>query len=372
MHDPRFRQVMRIDAVSLARTKGGRYAFAARTVGAGAGPCEAGEEQMDQLTRERTDAVRPGELTYLAESVESSLYGNGGLFLRRDNDGNDSPWQGVELEKRLVPVHDARNHAHTLDVNGFELVACPVESPDFDWLDHDLVVRRYYPHCADIVREGTGARLVRAFDHNIRSVSGNRSRRRPDGGQQVQQPIHIVHGDYTLDSGPRRLRDLAKAPTANDTYRTTLAEGRSLLDGSDVAHALGEGRFAIINLWRNIAPEPVAREPLALCDATSVDPDDLAVFEIYYSDRTGENYWAKHADSHRWYFYPALTRDEALLIKQWDSDGGLARSKGAKADAECPENPCTFSFHSAFEDPATAPDAPDRWSIEVRCVALYD
>ena len=37
-----------------------------------------------------------------------------------------------------------------------------------------------------------------------------------------------------------------------------------------------------------------------------------------------------------------------------------------------PDAPCTFSFHSAFEDPMTAPDAPDRWSIEVRCVALYD
>ena len=48
-------------------------------------------------------------------------------------------------------------------------------------------------------------------------------------------------------------------------------------------------------------------------------PDDLVVFEIHYADRIGENYFAKHADAHRWYFYPALTRDEALLIKQWDS-----------------------------------------------------
>ncbi len=129
----------------------------------------------------------------------------------------------------------------------------------------------------------------------------------------------MVHGDYTLDSGPRRLRDLATAPTGNDTYRTALAEGCSLLDGSDVARALEDGRFAIINLWRNIAPEPVAREPLALCDATSVDPDDLAVFEVFYSDRVGENYLAKHAERHRWCYYPALTREEALLIKQWDS-----------------------------------------------------
>ena len=67
-----------------------------------------------------------------------------------------------------------------------------------------------------------------------------------------------------------------------------------------------------------------------------------------------------------------MTREEALLIKQWDSAGGLARSEGANADAMNLDTPCTFSFHSAFDDPTTAPDAPDRWSIEVRCVVLYD
>ncbi len=331
---------------------------------------------MNLAAGEQTDAVRTGAFTYLAPSVESSLHGNGKVFMRRDSDGNDSPWEGTDLEERQMPVHDARGRAgperHTLDANGFELVARPIAAPDIDFFDHDRIVRRYYPDCAAIVREETGARLVAAFDHNVRSVSGNRSGRRIEGGQQVQPPIHMVHGDYTLTSGPRRLRDLSKAPTGNDTYRSALAEGESLLDEADAARALEGGRFAIVNLWRNIAPEPVATEPLALCDAASVHPDDLVVFEVFYSDRTGENYLAKHADRHRWYFYPALTRDEALLIKQWDSAGGLARSAGAKADAMCPDSPCTFSFHTAFEDPATPPDAPDRWSIEVRCVALYD
>ena len=187
----------------------------------------------------------------------------------------------------------------------------------------------------------------------------------------MQAPAHVVHGDYTLTSGPQRLRDLARPPAVNDTYRSALADGDSLLGEAEVARAMDGGRFAIINLWRNIAPEPVAAHPLALCDAAGVVPADLVVFEIHYADRIGENYFAKHADGHRWYFYPALTRDEALLIKQWDSAGGLARSNGAKADAETPEKPCTFSFHSAFEDPTTPPDAPERWSIEVRCVALY-
>ena len=331
---------------------------------------------MDMAVEARTDALRTGEFTYLALSVESSLHGNGKVFMRRDSDGNDSPWQGADLARLPMPVHDARAlsgpQRRTLGANGFELLERPIAIPDIDFLDHDQIVRRYYPHCADVVRQETGARLVAAFDHNIRSVSGNRGGRRIEGGQQIQPPIHMVHGDYTLTSGPRRLRDLATAPTGNDTYRTALAQGESLLDKTDVARALGEGRFAIINLWRNIAPEPVATEPLGFCDAATVHPDDLVVFEVYYSDRTGENYLAKHADNHRWYCYPALTRDEALLIKQWDSAGGLARSQGARADSERPDAPCTFSFHSAFDDPTTEPDAPDRWSIEVRCAALYD
>ena len=67
-----------------------------------------------------------------------------------------------------------------------------------------------------------------------------------------------------------------------------------------------------------------------------------------------------------------MTGDEALLIKQWDSAGTLARTQGAVGDGSDLQAPCTFSFHSAFEDPDTPPDAPDRWSIEVRCLVIYD
>ncbi len=189
----------------------------------------------------------------------------------------------------------------------------------------------------------------------------------------MQGPAHVVHGDYTLTSAPQRLRDLTKPPTTNDTLRAVLGEGQSLIDPNMARRALGDdGRFAIINVWRNIAREPVATHPLALCDAHTVQPEDLVVFEIHYQDRIGENYFAKHSPLHQWYYYPYITGDEALLIKQWDSDGVLARSKGAKGDAVEQHMPCTFSFHSAFEDPTTPPDAPDRWSIEVRCMVVYD
>jgi hypothetical protein len=59
------------------------------------------------------------------------------------------------------------------------------------------------------------------------------------------------------------------------------------------------------------------------------------------------------------------------MIKQWDSAGTLAQTDGALSDDSDSSAPCTFSFHSAFEDPASPPDAPDRWSIEVRCMVIY-
>lgn len=317
-----------------------------------------------------------GSFRYMVEAAEPSLHRNGKVLTRRDPDGSDAGTEGLDLETRQMPVRNARQLSDTerctLVKNGFEVVNRPLIKLDIDFLDHVQVIRDYYPHCCDIIREASGASLVAAFDHNVRSASGKQSKQRVEGGQQVQGPAHIVHGDYTLTSAPQRLRDLTKPPGKNDTLRTALAEGQSLLDPKAVDQALSSGRFAIINLWRSIAHEPVATNPMALCDAASVRPEDLVVFEIHYSDRIGENYFAKHSNDHQWYYYPAMNRDEALLIKQWDSAGAMACSDGAEADNAAHEAPCTFSFHSAFEDPTTPPDAPDRWSIEVRCMVLYD
>src|SRR5229473_7122155 len=103
----------------------------------------------------------------------------------------------------------------------------------------------------------------------------------------------------------------------------------------------------------------------ALCDGQTVARDDLVVFEIHYHDRIGENYFAKYAPRHEWWFYPLMTRDEVVLIKQWDSAGGLAQSAGVHPDSsgDNGDAPCTLSFHTAFTDPNTPTDAPGRQSI---------
>lgn len=329
---------------------------------------------MSSVARLPIEEGTSGYLNYLNAAAQPSLYRNGKVLTRRDADGSDAGMEGVNRERLQEVIRNARLDGEqrcTLKSNGFELLSKQSVS-GVDFLDQHQVVQKYYGECAEVVQAFSGGKAF-AFDHNVRSASGKQGKKRIAGGQQVQGPAQIVHGDYTLTSAPQRLRDLTKPPTGNDTLREILGEGGSLIPAKMAERALAEGgRFAIINVWRNIADEPVATNPLALCDAQSVDAQDLVVFEIHYQDRIGENYFAKHSPRHKWFYYPAITRDEALLIKQWDSAGPMARSRGSKSDATDPRSPCTFSFHSAFEDPSTPPDAPDRWSIEVRCMVIYD
>lgn len=313
-----------------------------------------------------------GALKFLTPKTISSLYRNDRVRMVRDDQGSFVSSEGVVTEAAECSITNARelgrDGAMELDKNGFELFNCPVT--DYDFLAHNEVTGNYYADCEALVERVTGAK-VWAFDHNIRSAGGQAEKRRVKGGQDVQGPAHIVHGDYTLRSARERLLQLTLPPSINDTLKDTLAKGQGLIPKRSAEKAIaGLNRFAIINVWRNIDPEPVATHPLALCDGQSVNPDDLVVFEIHMPDRIGENYWAKSDKKQTFYYYPAMTRDEALLIKQWDSLGLLAQSDGAQADSAV-AGPCTFSFHSAFNDPQTPEDAPDRWSIEVRCMVLY-
>ena len=153
---------------------------------------------------------------------------------------------------------------------------------------------------------------------------------------------------FTLRSAPQRVRDLLP----------------------DEAESLIANRFAVVNVWKPISGS-VQESPLAFQDARTVADGDVLATDLRYHERTGEIYSYTYNPGHRWYYYPEMRRDEALLIKQWDSAGTLARSDGARADADDQEAPCTFNFHSAFTNPSTPQNAPDRWSIEVRCLVVY-
>ena len=316
-------------------------------------------------------------LHFQSDSVPRGLTSSGVVGTNRDLQGSDGEFFGVDPIPTPVEIKDGRGAGMTLDANGFTLV--PHAWEHIDYYDNSAIVDRYYAECEALVARQTGATRVLAFDHNVRAKRRKQaaSQLSGDGANAVQEPLvtYGVHNDYTLTSAPRRIEQLAAGQLgANDTLRAR-GDGESLQ--ADELDGLLQRRWCFFNVWRNIVEAaPVRSFPLALCDAASVSADDLVVFEIRYADRVGENYFVRHDARQRWWYYPELTRDEAVLIKCWDSRGAdfLGMFEAARglprADADAAV-PATFSLHSAFEDPASGPDAPDRESIEVRLVAFF-
>jgi hypothetical protein len=229
---------------------------------------------------------------------------------------------------QAMPIHDGRVAGpFSLDLQGFALRAHRSAVTDFS--DHDAVRARYYPEVEQLLKEETGADAVLAFDHNVRSAPKENA-----GVAGIRSPVLRVHNDFTYRSAPERLRRLL--PPAQAERRLA-------------------ARFAFVNLWRPIA-EPVEDSPLALCDARSIDPQDLIATDLRYRDRTGEVYSVAANPGHRWFYFPHMRRDEVVLLKCYDSaTDGRAR----------------LTAHSAFVNPAAPAGAAPRESIEVRTVIFF-
>ena len=241
------------------------------------------------------------------------------------------PVQSGTFVAEPVMIADARPVADrfSLDREGFALLHHPSAVADFS--DPDAIRTRYFPEVEAAVRDAAGAERVIAFDHNIRSAP------RANGGEaQIKEPVKRVHNDFTDQSGPRRAADVLRAA------------------GIDPAILEGQ-RFALVNLWRPIRG-PVQESPLAFCDAGSIAADDFVTADLVYPDRVGEIYQFRYRPEHRWYYFPRLAVDEALLIKCYDS---------------ATDGPARYTAHSAFDDPTSPAGAPPRESIEVRTLVLY-
>ena len=239
------------------------------------------------------------------------------------------PVRNGQYDAHFVTIGDARPLAASLslDVEGFALLRAPSALETFD--DETSIWAVYYPEVERLIAGVTGAARVVTFDHNVRSAA-----REERGEPGIRGPVPRTHNDFTARSGRERAE------------RELLARGLDL--------RLLRRRFAIVNLWRPIG-RPVEKSPLALCDAQSISARDLIACDLVYRDRVGETYALQFDPAQRWYHFPRLAPDEAILIKGYDSAEGVAR----------------FTAHSAFDDPRTRPDAPERESIEARAIVIY-
>ena len=228
-----------------------------------------------------------------------------------------------------VSIHDARPRLSSLSLDREGFVLRKLKTSVADFYDENQVGRIYDAEIERLIVEETGAERVLVFDHTIRAESEAMRREK-----KVRETVPLVHNDYTVASGPERVRQL--------------------LDADEATMRL-EHRFAIYNLWQPIRG-PVVSSPLALCDAQSVASEDWIGCDLDYGDRIGEIYNVAFNPTHRWYYIPNMQADEILIFKNYDSrEDGTAR----------------FTPHTAFEDPSTPAGAPPRESIETRVLAFF-
>jgi hypothetical protein len=271
-------------------------------------------------TRSAPDAVT-AEIPYTPETAEKLInetFGPGNIHRRRSG----------PVDMHPMPVRNGRlaTAEFSLERNGFRFVEHKTAVKDF--FDKPRLEADYYPEVEQLIRKESGAERVVVFDYTLRS--GDESERE---AKLVREPVLSAHNDYTEWSGPQRVRDLLP----------------------DEAGQLLAGHFAIIQVWRAIN-QPIQANPLALADAQSVAFDDLMVAERRYPNRVGQTYRLRYNAAHRWFYFPRMRRDEALVFKVYDSrQDGRAR----------------FTPHTSFDDPNSPPDAPPRQSIEARALAFF-
>jgi hypothetical protein len=227
-----------------------------------------------------------------------------------------------------MPIYNGRAVAHglSLEREGFILVDHNTQVKNF--YDEAEVRSVYYKETEELVKRITGAKRVLVFDHTLRAADSAIREK-----NQVSSPVRNAHNDYTEWSGPQRVRDLLPQ------------EADDLLSR----------RFAVVQTWRPIN-KPVQNEHLAIADAQSIGMSELIPSARIYPNRRGEVYHSTYNPAHRWYYFPNMQRNEAMVFKCYDS------SKDGRA---------RWTAHCAFDDPTAPANVPSRESIEMRTLAFF-
>src|SRR5260370_30044957 len=276
---------------------------------------------VEVIERETVNEAIEATVNYVLDNGEK-------IFTQTAAAGATDVRSGGTLDPHRVTIRNARldTEPFVLDRQGFRFVGHDTKVGDF--FNEDEVRRVYYPEMEALVKAESGASRVLVFDHTLRTADDELRETR-----KIREVVRRVHNDYTEWSGPQRVRDLLPKE----------------------ADELLRRRFAIVQVWRPIRL-PVESFPLAICDARSLSLDDLIVSERRYPSRVGQTYAIKYNPEHRWYWFPRMRREEALVFKVYDSlKDGRAR----------------WTAHTAFDDPTSPPNARPRESIEIRTLAFF-
>jgi hypothetical protein len=243
----------------------------------------------------------------------------------------------------LEPVFDARIGVYddqsdswrspTVESTGFTLIEAPTRTTDWQNIAH--VRDTYLPELQRVLEttfEGS------EISHMIFWNPMLRGEQLVPTKEEEATPTASVAGAVHIDTDVGAYED--------EESLVRLIEMNRIDTGSFprdelIAALQARRRFAIVNMWRNIAPVPVARAPMALLATRYEGP---GAFPEAVLDPTRS----------RWYTFSEMKRDELLLFRQYDRDVS---------------HPSDF-WHCALKGFGDA-SAPPRQSFDLRCFIVF-
>lgn len=235
-----------------------------------------------------------------------------------------SYWPPEDHDMTITDARPVRAEL-TIDRNGFAIVDHQTAVTDF--FDSAQVEGTYADEIVALAKRLNGAQHAFAFGAVARTDDPN--------SKQGRLPSFGAHVDY----GRRTIEDI--------TRETLGVEAEKWL----------ARRVVLMNFWRPIAP--VFSSPLALCDASTVEPYDLHDSEVRGGLMDANRpplfgYNLSFNPAHRWYYMPRMQPREMYAFKLYDSDASRPQWTG----------------HTAIVDPDTPAGAPARQSIEIRTISF--
>ena len=227
------------------------------------------------------------------------------------------------------------SHEILLNGRGFLLVDAP--SKVVDWTNTNEVSNIYYEEAQRLAH-----RLLPKF--NFEPINSHTFR---------SENIKEHYWNEGIQYGP-------SAEFVHNDYADTLSEDKKTIEQSfpEIMGMATEKRVIGINIWRSVTDDPLERYPLAVCDRTSIDPDDLVYSLNVNAPEPFNAHYCLPNPQQQWYYYSQMTNSEALVFTTYDShptDGHLFKP----------------TLHTAVSIPGSENGRP-RVSIEVRFFGTTD
>ncbi|KAH7409369.1 methyltransferase CmcJ [Cadophora sp. MPI-SDFR-AT-0126] len=241
-------------------------------------------------------------------------------------DAPDQRHFNTKFEAREHIIRDMRicHEAFTLDKNGFTVRKFHSSFDTEGTIDRKRVEEFYLPEVEKLIRENVaGVDQLFFFEWRLRG-----------GDVQINEGDRLDINDFAQWITPAQVVHVDQSPSA--------VLNRVQLHMKEEAEYLLQGRVRIINVWKPIE-SPVEDFPLAVCDSSSMELDDLVECDYIRKKVTGATLYAHFNPNQKW-----CSRSIGDSIADWILG--------------CP--------HSAFKHPQYQEGLPKRKSIEVRALVF--